>query len=173
MKKLIYIGIISMAVSIIAILISLFYNNDQKKLAVVDLQRVFSEFSYTLELEASVDSEFRSKRAYIDSLEMSLKRIEMQLLTGRNSDLEQQHSIIKNQWEIESISFENAYTTKIEESNEKIWGQLNQYISDFGKEKNYDIVFGASGDGKIMYAKDEVDVTEEVIEYVNNKYAGL
>lgn len=51
-----------------------------------------------------------------------------------------------------------------------IWKRINQYMAEFGKEKGYKFIFGATGDGTIMYADDAVNVTEEAIEYMNKKY---
>lgn len=48
-----------------------------------------------------------------------------------------------------------------------IWEKINQKINEYGKEKGYDYIFGAKGDGSIMYASDAKDITKEVIAYIN------
>ena len=39
-------------------------------------------------------------------------------------------------------------------------------------ENGYDVIFGASGEGNIMYATDELNITSEVLAYCNKKYSG-
>ncbi|MGB0178249.1 MAG: OmpH family outer membrane protein, partial [Owenweeksia sp.] len=81
----------------------------------------------------------------------------------------------------EFISLRNLYSQKkqkFEEDNlrlsreydKQIWNQLNQYIKDFGEERNYSMIFGANGQGSLMYAEDTKDITSELIDYINQKY---
>ena len=51
-----------------------------------------------------------------------------------------------------------------------IWKRINHYVSDYGKTEGYDFIFGATGDGGLMYANDVNDITDEVILYLNKKY---
>jgi len=43
-------------------------------------------------------------------------------------------------------------------------------IKDFGKEKGYDYIYGTGDAQSILYAKDNYDITKEVIKLVNDKY---
>ena len=61
-----------------------------------------------------------------------------------------------------------------EESGAEIDSLVVNYrkiIKDYGKEKGYDYIYG-SGDTapSILYAKDNYDITKEVIKMVNDKY---
>lgn len=53
-----------------------------------------------------------------------------------------------------------------------IWQQINQTAAEFGKEKGYGFIFGATGDGNLMYAKESENITDELIVYLNEKYDG-
>lgn len=55
---------------------------------------------------------------------------------------------------------------------EDIWKRLNLYIAEFAKEKDFQIIFGATGSGSLMYASPSMDITDEILEYVNAKYDG-
>lgn len=55
---------------------------------------------------------------------------------------------------------------------ENIWQNLNQYVADYAKEKDLDVVFGANGSGVLMYADSMLNKTDEVVQYVNSKYEG-
>jgi outer membrane protein len=43
-------------------------------------------------------------------------------------------------------------------------------IKTFGKEKGYDYIYGTGDAQTILYAKDNYDITKEVIKLVNDKY---
>jgi outer membrane protein len=59
------------------------------------------------------------------------------------------------------------YGRKSEAFDKIIWEKINQKVNDYGKEQGYDYIFGAKGDGSIMYASDKKDITKEVIAYIN------
>lgn len=52
------------------------------------------------------------------------------------------------------------------------WKLINQYVSDFGKKEGIVFIYGATGDGTLMYADQAYDITEEVIQYINERYEG-
>jgi len=60
-----------------------------------------------------------------------------------------------------------------EELESQIWKQLNEYIDQYGAYKQLDIVMGNIGNGSLLYNRRELDVTEEMIVFVNKKYKGF
>lgn len=61
----------------------------------------------------------------------------------------------------------NDYLKKSKAFEKLIWDNINRKVSQYGKEKGFDYIFGANGDGSIMYASEENDITNEIIEYIN------
>jgi outer membrane protein len=43
-------------------------------------------------------------------------------------------------------------------------------IKDYGKEKGYDYIYGTGEANSVLYAKDQYDLTKEIIKLVNDKY---
>ncbi len=54
----------------------------------------------------------------------------------------------------------------------KVWKRLNVYIKEYGEVNGYDIIMGTQGSGNVMYAKDVIDITNEILNYSNNRYEG-
>ena len=149
----------------------------QKKdaVGVVDLPVLYSEFQYQQELSIQFDAIKINIQTKLDSLERNIQLIE----SGINESIEY-NAKEKN------ILFERAYVeylseTQILESqseniaddySSKVWGQLNSYMKEYGDEKNYDVIIGMKGDGNVMYVKEGVNVTDDVIAYSNDKYNG-
>jgi hypothetical protein len=59
----------------------------------------------------------------------------------------------------------------VENYDDQIWNQLNAYLSDFGKNNGYRIVF-SEFDRNILFHQQSLDKTGEAIEYVNARYRG-
>jgi len=49
---------------------------------------------------------------------------------------------------------------------------INDFVKDYGKNHGYPIIFGAGGNGNIMYAEEASDLTGEVLEGLNAQYEG-
>ncbi|RZJ67950.1 MAG: OmpH family outer membrane protein [Flavobacterium sp.] len=48
--------------------------------------------------------------------------------------------------------------------------KVKKYIKEYGKEKGYDYVFGTGEAVSILYAKDQYDITKDVLKALNDKY---
>jgi outer membrane protein len=150
-------------------------SNRQGKFAYINNQQVYAEFHMTKDLLTEYNAIFENKKKGLDSMEVKIsgliKKVEM--------DGE------KNKTDLGTLAMykEEFFTRKrqLEEENEilnqkyqqQILDRLNQYLKDFGKEKELTILFGANGGGEIMYADSTIDMTEEAIAFINNKYKGV
>lgn len=121
-------------------------------------QRVFNEFIGKKELEKKLSVLEKKDKRSIDSLR--------DLITHTsNFDL---IKVYQNQ--IDSI--ELTHRELIDQYTSDIWKRLNEYINEYGKANSFSYIFGASGNGSLMYAEETNDITEAVIVYVNKRYAG-
>lgn len=60
-----------------------------------------------------------------------------------------------------------------EESGVELDSLVSSYrkvIKDYGKEKGFDYVFGTGEAASVLYAKDNYDITKDIIKLVNDKY---
>ncbi|MBL0744804.1 OmpH family outer membrane protein [Chryseolinea lacunae] len=69
----------------------------------------------------------------------------------------------KHAWQEEQLT---------DEFTESLWLRINNDIKAFGAEKGYAFIYGATGDGGLMYANEAYNITEDVIQYLNEKYEG-
>ena len=65
------------------------------------------------------------------------------------------------------------YQTRFSQMESKmmqpVFKELNLSIENFGKKSSYDIIFGASNDGNIVYAKKGKNVTPKLIKFIINE----
>lgn len=54
---------------------------------------------------------------------------------------------------------------------EQVLAQVNDFIKRYGKEKKHRLILGANGTGNILYAPEELNITNEVLEALNKEYA--
>lgn len=171
MIKNILVGLAFIA-GISGLVVSLY--NKNTKLMYVDMGKLYSEFDLSKELNADLDKVLKARKRVTDSLYEDLRKRTQELKfkekksndeIGRLARMEEEYYYKQQQFEKENQAMSTDYTAKI-------WNQLNQFVEDYGKENKYTFVFGANGQGNIMYADDKNNITVEVLDYVNNRYNG-
>ena len=59
-----------------------------------------------------------------------------------------------------------------EEYTASLWKRINEDLRSYGEARGFDFIYGATGDGGLMYAGEAYDVTEDAVGYLNQKYEG-
>lgn len=139
----------------------------------VETYKVYEGFVMKKQMQGQLEAEIKRESEKLDSLRIDLKMASMRYEQNKNEALKK--AIILKQQELGYL--EQQAKTRYEELADKydaqIWAQINQYVIDFGKERGQEIIFGANGNGSVMYGKESRNVTEEVISYLNKKHKDL
>ena len=56
------------------------------------------------------------------------------------------------------------------ELRDSIIKEVKDYIKDYGKKKGYDYIYGTGDAATVLYAKDNYDITEEILKELNENY---
>ncbi len=169
-------GFLFFSVLVIGFFVAVYYmfNIQQRKYAYVELSSLYSEFSLTKKLE----SEFRSveliRKNYLDSLGLTLNLMERQLRNQKSVSPEQMNGYENYREYIEDKrnEFEQSNAALKEKNETQIWTQINSILKTYGQENGYEFIFGLNGTGNIMYSKESLDITPEVVAYINVSYSG-
>lgn len=173
-NKLVYIslgvGVISLVLALI-VFVNVFH---QKKLVYVELRKVFSEFEMSKTYDQKMKSVSQSRKAILDSLAVNLKAESRMLQTEQVKSGPKLETFLydKETYIQKQKQFDEDNRAMQETYNGEITKQLNQYIKDYGEKNNYDLILGAEGSGVLMYAKGKLEITDEIIKYVNERYKG-
>jgi outer membrane protein len=138
------------------VLTGLYFFRSPDRVGFVYNQTLFKSFKGTVELEAKLSLQRKANKKVLDSL--------TSLINGGRRDLVETYD--KN-----AQSFLLWERDQTEKYNADIWKFINEGIREFGKENNYDLIFGATGDGNLMYAREGKDLTNEIVDFINKKYA--
>ena len=157
------------------VVINVYMLVEKPKIAFVDLEKLYKEFTYKKELAVKLTSVQEKRKTILDSLEFELSILvnELKKTEGKDKDKLGLYETKRETYLNKAKEFKEDNEAITNEYDEKIWRQLNQYVQDFGKEYNYKFILGAKGDGTIMYASESEDITDKLIIYVNNKYNGI
>lgn len=170
MKHISYTVFLALIFGITAFIIAL--SNSGNKSVYLESTKLYEDFILSKELGKELESSMTKKKKRLDSIyALITNEIPTNREKAANNEntkqirLQQEYFYLQEKYEKE---FEEEKTL----AETKIWNQLNQYIADFGQRKDYSFILGASGNGNIMYGNRAIDITGEVINYVNQRYNG-
>ncbi len=156
-------------VLLVGIISFLIYSQCNKTQTVyVDNMELFSSFKMKAELEKKYKEVETLRKNILDSLYSEIRIM-------NESSLKKDPNVLndlKREFLIKKETFDKENTETMNQYNEQIWNQINEYTKQFGKEKKYEFILGANGQGVLMYAIDTKNVTKELTEYINQKYSG-
>lgn len=171
LKSLIYVVALFNLVGVMYLLLK---SSNEYKLGYFKNAEVNNAFDYKLELEKEIQGLEAKHKKSLDSLENDYEIFLSSI--GNKTEFSEDELILAKRKQSAYLTFKEQseldYQTKVSDYTDKIWKQINEYTMEFGKEKGYDIVFGANGDGSLMYAEDGIDITNEIILFINKKYRG-
>lgn len=145
----------------------------EKKIGYVDVKEVFNGFEYKKELEYELTRLKEMHTHVLDSIENAANMTGRQInASPGNNQLMNDLKESQRYYYARKQQFAEDEATLVQNYDEKIIKQMNNYVKMFGKEKKYTMLYGATSDGSIMYADSILDVTAEVIRYINEKYKG-
>jgi len=173
MKKAVSYIVVAIVSVIISLAITYFFIHKEKRTGYVQLGKVYNEFELSKKLNAQFKTTATSRKNYLDSLEFQVKNIYTQASKNRDDkQLQETFEQAQQHYAYQKKQIETVVDKLESQYSEQIWTQLNEYVKQYGKEKGYAYIFGAEGSGTIMYSTETEDLTEEMIQYINEKYQG-
>ena len=139
------------------------YTSKSEKIVYVNNSKLFEEFKMTKEMKTIGEKEFTNKKTFLDSLYAQLQ--------GNLN--EQEKELLMKEFVSKREEFDQFNQTFVVEESDKIWSRINSYAKDFSKENNYNLIIGSNNKQDILFADESIDVTKELLDYLNKKYSGL
>lgn len=140
-------------------------HRNQKKIAVVDVVKVFNGYKMKQELEAKAGVQLQYLTRIADSIKQDL--------TIKSKDGKTPETALKELYKsyLDARSnLEQAYQQSNETINEEVWKRLNPALDEYGKSHGLRLIIGANGRGSVLYNDDFYDRTDDVVDFVNDKY---
>ncbi len=147
------------------------------KVGYVDIKKVVSESGVWKKTLEDLESEYKTKEEVIKQREVNLKKIEEDLSKQRLVMDEEVKRLKEEEYRKEQRSLKRdvedwnqEIAEKQREKTRKILSEINNVIKKIARDKGYTMIFDKNDKiGAILYASDEIDLTQEVISRYNNK----
>jgi outer membrane protein len=167
-------------VSIIAIFLSLlaiYFSKSSSELVYVDVNKLMEGYKRAKVEKEAFEQKATTMKGNIDSLitgwQKELQAYEKERASMTPKELELKQELLSNKQQ-QINGYQEAIQKQIQEEDKKVTqtviNDINDYVKEYGKNKGYKIIFGASGGGSIMYAAESSDLTEKVLKGLNAEY---
>lgn len=173
---------LSFPLAIIALVISFisfFYFKISNQQVYVDVNKLLDGYERTAIVRADFEKKAASMNANVDSLlgnwQKELKAYEKERASMSKKELALKQELLGNKQQ-QLNAYQQAVQKQIQEEDKKVTqtivNDINDFVKEYGAESGYRIILGATGSGTIMYADDEADLTEEILEKLNKSFKG-
>lgn len=143
------------------------------KVAYVDNIALFNGFQFKKERQAEYEKQKSHFQGQLDTLRMAHLGIEQALEQNPgNVELQKKQAYSLQNYQLTDRYFAQKLDSIDGVFNQEVWDKINAYLTEYGKDKHYDMVIGATGTGTLMYGSETYDITDEVLTYINEKYEG-
>lgn len=152
-----------------------FFNKSKnRKTGYIETNVLFSKYKGRLKIQDKLMKDQNAQKLIMDSIKLEYEATSRLYNSsgGSNNSLVKKMQNLEMRYNYLGTEFKKLNETESQKAMDEIWTQLNQFIKDYGKANSYTYIYGASGDGSLMYADDNENITNDLIEFSNNKYAG-
>lgn len=150
---------------------------NQQKTAYVDTTKLIEEYSEMQEVEAEFTTKSDMVKGQLDSLARTFQQEVQEYQENMNTmsteqrqeieeDLMQKQQAIQQQQQ----QMGNQLRQESDVVIDSIVGKVKEYVREYGEDNNYTYIFGSNESANIMYAEDGLDITEEILEQLNERY---
>ncbi len=156
--------------SLLALLTILLLSScSNSEIRTVDIKQLFDEFKYTKELQLEYKLKTQQEEAALDSMYKQLAAIKQLTLSDGSTEAAVQEMEMRfNQRYTRFEDFKAELTAK---SDEKVLNQLSNYIQQYAEKKELDMIVAKTQDDvTVLYAEESMDITQEVLTFINDLY---
>jgi outer membrane protein len=176
MKNILTTGLWGVAFTLIGILF-FFYLNLQQAYVYVDSQQIVSGYKGMQDARKEFEFKVMELQAKLDTLRMEAQNKITEYESKKNKISARERELMEELIESKHSQFMNyqqIVNEKIQSSDQeltsKMLGKVNDYIKKYGEKKGYNIIMAATQFGNIVYAKKDMDITEEILKGLNDEY---
>ena len=137
--------------------------NAESKIYYVDNNRLFEGFKMTIKVKQDGKQLFNKNKKEVDSLYLLLQNFSKKNIQNKNAfDLFIQKK--------DSLDFISRQYVAIESKN--VWKRIEQYSKEYFEDKDIELVVGSNGFQDTYHVNKKVDITNDLLLFINNRYEG-
>lgn len=171
--------IIQASIVLVIILGSIYIGSilTKPKLAFVDTQILVYSYNGMQEAHEKYQQKKLNWESEIDSLksdfQISVDKFNVQFNSLTSQEKEIKQNLLARQ-EASLNKYINSFNERANkedlELTQGVLNQINAFVIEYGNEHGYDMIFGSTANGNLLYSKTAYNITDDVLKELNNKF---
>lgn len=162
---------------ILLVLAFTLFSCNQQKFAYVDVEVLMNDYKATKALEEVLKLKQAQKAKEFDSLQQpfnqkvqSYYQNAQKMSVAKRQQLEAE--LQQENQQLQLLQQKNSQELQAEntERSEALMKKIDSFVSDYAKANNLNVVFGTQGKGTILYADEAMDITQELLQILNDNF---
>lgn len=148
-----------------------------QKIGFVDNSKLVNEYQEKIDVEAKYKLQIEAANKRTDSLvqifqseyqefQNSASSMSQDKAQQRYQELGRKQQMLQQQIQLTEQQIANASQVEID----SLISKVRKFVKDYGKSNNYDFILGSNEAGSVMYGNESEDLTEDLIQALNNAY---
>lgn len=153
------------------------FSCNQTKIAYVDVEQVMNDYKERQELETEFKSRQEKMAKKLDSMQIafqgkvqeyykSAKRMSANKRKQVEQNLQQEQQVLQAKGQKMAQEFQKESAEKSDVLTKKV----DSFITDYAKKNKLNLVIGTQGKGAVMYGDDNLNISKQILEILNNNY---
>ena len=162
---------------IVFVSVLLFTSCTQTKIGYVDVEEIMKEYDATKDVEASLKSEQEKMGKSLDSLSAvfqtkvqayykKAQRMSAKSRQTAEAELQQEQQALQ----VKGQEAQQILQQKSQEELKKLGEKLDDAVEEYATANKYNMILGTQGNGTVMYGDDVLNLTETILDILNEAY---
>ena len=149
------------------------------KIAYVEVDSLMTQYDFAKDYSVTLQKKSNNARNTLNqkggALQAAVNNFQQKLhnngFTSRYQDSSQQAAIERQQRDLQELQarLENELASETAKFNEALRDSLQNFLKDYNKDKQFDLILSKAGDN-ILMANKKYDITNDVINGLNKRY---
>ncbi len=150
---------------------------NQEKTAYVDTTKIVQEYKEMKDVEekfsarsekirGELDAEARTFQQEVQEYQEKMQSMSQKQRQEREQELMQKQQQLQQQQQVKGEALRNESDAVVDSIIDKV----KAYVEEYGQKNGYTYIFGSTENSSIMYAKDGLDLTDEILKKLNTEY---
>lgn len=149
-------------------------------IAFIDVDTLLMNYNFAKDLNESLLRKEESTRATLNQRENQIntaaqefeRKLRNNAFLSQDRAQQEQERIMKMNQEYQQLAERLSQDFMLEQQklNVQMEDTIKARIAEYNSTRNYEIIFSNISTSTLMFAKDKYDITDDVVQFLNNKY---
>ena len=149
-------------------------------IAYVNIDSVLLKYNLSIELNTSLTSKQANMKAKLEKDAQAFEKdaqifqdkVQRGIFLTQERAQEAQQQLVMRQQELQKLEYDysNQLAAEQQKMNAQLFDSISSYITEYNTPEKFQVIFGHSIGGSLLYGSEQLDITDNIISGLNSRY---